>query len=134
VTWIVTAVIVTFAICWLPLNLTLVHVALAYRPRQPLRSSRGLILLQVASQVLAYANSCANPLLYAFMSGSLRQSMSSLVGLFAGSCAAATADRAARATLPVAVANPPAASRALILASAGEQSGCLLLSGLINVR
>ncbi|VDP29392.1 unnamed protein product [Soboliphyme baturini] len=52
VTRTVTAVIVTFAVCWLPLN---------------------ICFCLIFAQTLAYANSCLNPILYGFLSEPFRK-------------------------------------------------------------
>ena len=65
------AVIVLFVICWTPLLIDNVLVAfrllnrLHYGPLKPLRQAFAL---------LAYSNSCVNPIVYAFMSKTFRES------------------------------------------------------------
>ncbi|KAK2156609.1 hypothetical protein LSH36_209g05011 [Paralvinella palmiformis] len=65
------AVIVLFVICWTPLLIDNVLVAfrvlnrLHYGPLKPLRQTFAL---------LAYSNSCVNPIVYAFMSKTFRES------------------------------------------------------------
>lgn len=71
VTWMVTGVIVTFAICWLPLNICFAYTGLVYRKHHGLPKSKAFVIIMMASQVLAYTNSCLNPILYAFLSGIL---------------------------------------------------------------
>ena len=65
------AVIILFIICWTPLLVDNVLVAfhvldrLHYGPLKPLRQ---------AFAIMAYTNSCVNPIVYAFMSKSFRES------------------------------------------------------------
>lgn len=62
-------VILTFGICWLPQNMRFFLRGLAY-PDLGFWEENETILLFVQSfaQILAYANSCINPLLYCFLS------------------------------------------------------------------
>uniref|UniRef100_A0A915KND2 G-protein coupled receptors family 1 profile domain-containing protein n=1 Tax=Romanomermis culicivorax TaxID=13658 RepID=A0A915KND2_ROMCU len=83
VTWMVTAVILTFAVCWLPLNVTFIQTALAYRQNRPVKGSKGQAIFMIFSQVLAYSNSCANPILYAFMSSNFRKGFSRMLSVLA---------------------------------------------------
>uniref|UniRef100_A0A915IVV9 G-protein coupled receptors family 1 profile domain-containing protein n=1 Tax=Romanomermis culicivorax TaxID=13658 RepID=A0A915IVV9_ROMCU len=69
VTWMISGVIVCFAICWLPLNGCFVYTALTYRPRIGPPYSKAFFIVMVCSQSFAYTNSCLNPILYAFLSG-----------------------------------------------------------------
>uniref|UniRef100_A0A1I7SYG0 G_PROTEIN_RECEP_F1_2 domain-containing protein n=1 Tax=Caenorhabditis tropicalis TaxID=1561998 RepID=A0A1I7SYG0_9PELO len=73
VTRLVLCVLITWALCWLPLNVCFFMSGLAYP--EPLVISHGVIMVivQIASQVLAYTNSCLNPILYALMSQSFRE-------------------------------------------------------------
>ncbi|CAI2356587.1 unnamed protein product [Caenorhabditis sp. 36 PRJEB53466] len=73
VTRLVMCVLITWALCWLPLNVCFFMSGLAYP--EPLVISHGVIMVivQIASQVLAYTNSCLNPILYALMSQSFRE-------------------------------------------------------------
>lgn len=73
VTWMVTGVIVTFAICWLPLNLCFMYTAVIYRQYNNPPGTKEFAIVMMTSQVLAYANSCANPILYAFLSDNFRK-------------------------------------------------------------
>ena len=72
----VTAVIVTFAVCWLPTHISFLVEAFAsvheyYRVE--------MVAFQIAATCLAYANSCLNPVIYAFLSESFRQSFRELL-------------------------------------------------------
>lgn len=73
VTWMVTGVIVTFAICWLPLNICFMYTAVMYRQNHAPPGTKEFAIIMMTSQVLAYANSCANPILYAFLSDNFRK-------------------------------------------------------------
>ncbi|XP_054924118.2 allatostatin-A receptor-like [Dermacentor andersoni] len=71
VTRLVVVVVLVFAVCWCPVHVVLVLKSLDLygRPMNPPR-----IVVQIASQVLAYTNSCVNPFLYAFLSDNFRRS------------------------------------------------------------
>uniref|UniRef100_UPI00358F0A9D somatostatin receptor type 5-like n=1 Tax=Myxine glutinosa TaxID=7769 RepID=UPI00358F0A9D len=76
VTRMVTVVVTVFAICWLPfylLNIVNIVVPLPHEP-----AVMGLFLFVV---VLSYANSCANPLLYAFLSENFKKSFRKVLRL-----------------------------------------------------
>lgn len=67
----VTAVIVTFVVCWLPTHVAFLVEAFAdihedYRVE--------LVAFQIAATCFAYTNSCLNPVIYAFLSENFRQS------------------------------------------------------------
>ena len=59
----VTIVTVMFALSWLPIQVILLLKSLAMYPVTITNIS-----LQIGSHVLAYSNSCINPILYAFLS------------------------------------------------------------------
>merc|ERR1711997_823211 len=61
-------VILIFTICWLPLQVILLGNSF-----QIFNFSITKVALQIASHVLAYANSCVNPILYAFFSPAFRR-------------------------------------------------------------
>ncbi|XP_043283433.1 allatostatin-A receptor-like isoform X2 [Venturia canescens] len=67
-TRLVIIVVGVFATCWLPLQVILVTKSL---DSYPLTSTT--IMIQIASHVLAYTNSCVNPILYAFLCEKFRQ-------------------------------------------------------------
>ncbi|KAM7296474.1 allatostatin-A receptor [Ixodes scapularis] len=76
VTRLVVVVVVVFAVCWCPVQVVLVlkSVDLYGQPMNPLR-----IVIQIASQVLAYTNSCVNPFLYAFLSENFRKNFRKII-------------------------------------------------------
>ena len=72
----VTSVIATFAICWLPTHVSFLVEAFAsvheyYRIE--------MVTFQIIATCLAYANSCLNPVIYAFLSENFRQSFRELL-------------------------------------------------------
>jgi len=76
----VTAVIVTFAVCWLPTHVAFLveayaseHVHVQYRME--------LVGFQIGATCLAYANSCLNPVIYTFLSENFRQSFRELLSI-----------------------------------------------------
>ncbi|KAF7405852.1 hypothetical protein HZH68_005221 [Vespula germanica] len=74
VTRLVLVVVGVFAICWCPIQVILVTKSLeAY----PLKSAT--IMVQIASHILAYTNSCVNPILYAFLSDNFRKAFRKII-------------------------------------------------------
>ena len=69
VTRMVVMVVAVFALCWLP-----IHVVLMIQNFGRYPESAAFVDLQIASNCLAYMNSCVNPLLYAFVSSNFRES------------------------------------------------------------
>ncbi|XP_066304471.1 somatostatin receptor type 5-like [Branchiostoma lanceolatum] len=69
VTKTVTAMIVTFAACWLPFHMCQLIVLAA-----ELRPTLWTLVMFHLAVVMSYANSCINPILYVFMSQKFRQS------------------------------------------------------------
>ncbi|XP_069952293.1 allatostatin-A receptor [Cherax quadricarinatus] len=67
VTRMVVIVVVTFIVCWFPIQLVLLLKSLDLYEMTTFR-----IITQIAAQVLAYINSCVNPILYAFLSDPFR--------------------------------------------------------------
>ncbi|XP_037670717.1 somatostatin receptor type 5 [Choloepus didactylus] len=80
VTRMVVVVVAVFAGCWLPFFVVnLVNLAVAL-PEEP--AAAGLYFFVV---ILSYANSCANPVLYGFLSDNFRQSFRKVLCLRKGS-------------------------------------------------
>ncbi|PVD38900.1 hypothetical protein C0Q70_01525 [Pomacea canaliculata] len=69
VTRMVIIVVIMFALCWLPIQIIFVIQRFGNYP-----TSMEFFGLQVASNCLAYMNSCVNPFLYAFLSENFRRS------------------------------------------------------------
>lgn len=83
VTRLVVVVVVTFAVCWLPLQLVLVvQFVWTYTDH-----SFQFVAAKIACSCLAYTNSCVNPILYAFLSENFRKGFRRVLchGLCAGS-------------------------------------------------
>lgn len=64
------AIIVVFGLCWLPLH---IHLLVVYFGVQP--ESKFYQVFRVLCHVLAYSNSCMNPLVYHYVSTDFRQSL-----------------------------------------------------------
>ncbi|XP_012324182.2 somatostatin receptor type 5 [Aotus nancymaae] len=80
VTRMVVVLVLVFAGCWLPFfAVNIVNLAVAL-PQEP--ASTGLYFFVV---ILSYANSCANPVLYGFLSDNFRQSFRKVLCLCKGS-------------------------------------------------
>lgn len=77
VTRMVIIVVAIFAVCWLPIQIVfLVHVFGQHT------DSAVFAVVQMASNCLAYMNSCMNPILYAFLSENFRKSFRKLLCCF----------------------------------------------------
>lgn len=84
VTRMVIIVVVIFAVCWCPIQILLVLKSVElFEPNTSLG-----VIIQITSHVLAYMNSCVNPVLYAFLSDNFRKAFRKvgmkLVFLFQG--------------------------------------------------
>ncbi|XP_034935864.1 allatostatin-A receptor-like isoform X2 [Chelonus insularis] len=74
VTRLVIVVVGVFAFCWCPIQLILVAKSLNSYP-----VNTTSVMIQVASHVLAYMNSCVNPILYAFLSDNFRKAFRKII-------------------------------------------------------
>ncbi|XP_012271480.1 allatostatin-A receptor isoform X2 [Orussus abietinus] len=74
VTRMVLIVVGVFAISWCPIQMILVIKSLDLYPM-----SSTAVTIQIASHVLAYANSCVNPILYAFLSDNFRKAFRKII-------------------------------------------------------
>ncbi|ALC49137.1 maker320 [Drosophila busckii] len=74
VTRMVVVVVLAFAICWLP-----IHVILVMKALDMYGGSHLSVIIQIISHVLAYTNSCINPILYAFLSDNFRKAFRKVV-------------------------------------------------------
>ncbi|XP_071520240.1 allatostatin-A receptor-like [Panulirus ornatus] len=74
VTRMVVIVVVTFIVCWFPIQLVLLLKSLGLYEMTTFR-----IITQIAAQVLAYINSCVNPILYAFLSDPFRKAFRKVI-------------------------------------------------------
>ncbi|CAG0918674.1 unnamed protein product [Notodromas monacha] len=74
VTRLVTIVVAVFAVCWCPIQVILVLKSLEAYTMDTAR-----VTVQIVSHVLAYMNSCVNPILYAFLSDNFRKAFLKLI-------------------------------------------------------
>lgn len=74
VTRMVVVVVVIFAVCWCPVHIVLVMKGVEAYKLTPVR-----IAIQIAAQILAYMNSCVNPILYAFLSDNFRKAFRKVI-------------------------------------------------------
>lgn len=74
VTRLVIIVVIIFAACWAPVQIVLVLKSVHHYELNPRN-----IVIQITSQVLAYSNSCVNPILYAFLSENFRKAFRKLI-------------------------------------------------------
>ncbi|KAJ8025028.1 G-protein coupled receptor 54 [Holothuria leucospilota] len=70
VTWMVLAVVLAFAICWLPLYICNIWQRL-FQDTYP--RTNAMYIFKVTGNVLAYSNSCINPFIYSFMGENFRR-------------------------------------------------------------
>ncbi|GMT36938.1 hypothetical protein PFISCL1PPCAC_28235, partial [Pristionchus fissidentatus] len=81
-TRLVLSVIVIWAACWFPINICFFVSAFTYPDSLVVRFGKAAVILQIGSQVLAYMNSCLNPLLYALMSENFRKGFLRVIAAF----------------------------------------------------
>lgn len=74
VTRLVIVVVIIFAVCWGPIQTVLVLKSL-----KQYEINTTNIVIQITSHVLAYVNSCVNPILYAFLSENFRKAFRKLI-------------------------------------------------------
>lgn len=74
VTRMVIVVVAIFAICWFPIQLILVLKSV---DRYEITNTS--VMVQIVSHVLAYMNSCVNPILYAFLSDHFRKAFRKVI-------------------------------------------------------
>ncbi|CAG9804066.1 unnamed protein product [Chironomus riparius] len=74
VTRMIVAVVLAFAICWLP-----IHIILVLKSLDAYHQTTMLVAFQIISHVLAYTNSCINPILYCFLSENFRKAFRKVV-------------------------------------------------------
>ena len=72
------AVVVLFAICWAPYLIDNVLTSFDMLPRSRTGAKKHM---RIAFHLLAYCNSCINPLVYGFMSHNFRRGFKSALGL-----------------------------------------------------
>ncbi|XP_015916626.1 allatostatin-A receptor [Parasteatoda tepidariorum] len=74
VTRMVVVVVVIFAVCWCPIQIVLVLKSVNSYSLTTFR-----IVVQITSHILAYMNSCVNPILYAFLSENFRKAFHKVI-------------------------------------------------------
>ncbi|PSN53994.1 Allatostatin-A receptor [Blattella germanica] len=74
VTRMVVVVVVIFAVCWFPIQLILVLKSV-----DKYEITNTSVMIQIISHVLAYMNSCVNPILYAFLSDHFRKAFRKVI-------------------------------------------------------
>ncbi|EZA62646.1 allatostatin-A receptor isoform X2 [Ooceraea biroi] len=74
VTRLILVVVGVFAACWFPIQVILVIKSVEKFPLTP-----ATLILQITSHILAYTNSCVNPILYAFLSDHFRKSFRKII-------------------------------------------------------
>ncbi|XP_052902512.1 allatostatin-A receptor [Anopheles moucheti] len=74
VTRMVVVVVLVFAFCWCP-----IQVILLLKSLKLYDLTHASIIFQIVSHVLAYTNSCINPVLYAFLSDNFRKAFRKVV-------------------------------------------------------
>ncbi|XP_046660677.1 allatostatin-A receptor-like [Homalodisca vitripennis] len=74
VTRMVVVVVAIFAICWCP-----IQVILVLKSVDRYEITNTSVMVQIVSHVLAYMNSCVNPILYAFLSENFRKAFRKVI-------------------------------------------------------
>lgn len=74
VTRMVVVVVAIFAICWCP-----IQVILVLKSVDKYEITNTSVMIQIVSHVLAYMNSCVNPILYAFLSENFRKAFRKVI-------------------------------------------------------
>ena len=74
VTKMVVIVVLIFAVCWLPIQIVQLNLFFGTYPE-----TMAMAAAQIASNCIAYMNSCVNPFLYAFLSDNFRKSFRRLL-------------------------------------------------------
>ncbi|KAF2360620.1 G protein-coupled receptor rhodopsin-like [Trinorchestia longiramus] len=74
VTQMVVIVVVTFVVCWFPIQMVLLLKSLHVYEMNAVG-----VIFQVGAQALAYTNSCLNPILYAFLSDPFRKAFRKVI-------------------------------------------------------
>lgn len=82
VTRLVVVVVIIFALCWLPLQMILVIQFVGNYTDH----DSSFTVVKIASNCLAYMNSCVNPMLYAFLSDNFRKSFRHVIYSCCGLC------------------------------------------------
>ncbi|KAI1301232.1 Allatostatin-A receptor [Halotydeus destructor] len=85
VTRMVVVVVVIFAVCWCPIQIVLVLKAFDAYHMNPAQ-----VVTQIVAHVLAYMNSCVNPILYAFLSENFRKAFNKVIACHRGHSAVPT--------------------------------------------
>lgn len=75
VTLMVVVVVVVFAVCWFPIQIILILQTMHLFQEH----ATAFVSIKIASNCLAYLNSCVNPFLYAFLSESFRKGFRSVL-------------------------------------------------------
>ncbi|KAH7703544.1 CBN-NPR-9 protein [Aphelenchoides avenae] len=86
VTRLVLFVVVIWAVCWFPLNVCFFFSGLVYPDTLVMKGGKPIVIIQISSQVLAYTNSCLNPILYPLISENFRKGFMRVICLTVNRC------------------------------------------------